>query len=140
MANETENHDPYHVGYGKPPKHTQFKKGQSGNPSGKSTKEESVKAKIKKIAGDEIIVHVNGSPVVMTNLEAMLHKAFMEAKNGNPQFFKFLVQELGVDPVDISQPSNLVLTEADLAVLKTQADWMGLIESTKAAIENTDGS
>ena len=25
----------YEVGYGKPPKHTQFKKGQSGNPKGR---------------------------------------------------------------------------------------------------------
>ena len=25
----------YEVGYGKPPKHTQFKRGQSGNPNGR---------------------------------------------------------------------------------------------------------
>ena len=27
--------DKYAVGYGKPPKHAQFKKGQSGNPKGR---------------------------------------------------------------------------------------------------------
>jgi hypothetical protein len=26
----------YEIGYGKPPKHTQFKKGRSGNPNGRS--------------------------------------------------------------------------------------------------------
>ena len=30
--------DDYQVGYGKPPRHTRFKKGQSGNPAGKSRK------------------------------------------------------------------------------------------------------
>jgi hypothetical protein len=32
----------YRVGYGKPPRHTQFKPGQSGNPSGRPKNEETV--------------------------------------------------------------------------------------------------
>ena len=32
---ETPPSDPYKVGYGKPPRHSQFKKGQSGNPQGR---------------------------------------------------------------------------------------------------------
>ncbi len=32
----------YKVGYGKPPVHSQFKKGESGNPSGKSKSPKSV--------------------------------------------------------------------------------------------------
>lgn len=35
--------DDYEVGYGKPPKHTRFKKGQSGNPKGKEKGSRSLK-------------------------------------------------------------------------------------------------
>jgi len=35
MANHTDKPDDYEVGYGKPPKHGQFKPGQSGNPKGR---------------------------------------------------------------------------------------------------------
>ncbi len=38
MSDETEDTRNYEIGYGKPPVHSRFKPGVSGNPSGKSTK------------------------------------------------------------------------------------------------------
>ena len=35
MTNENDAGDPYRVGPGRPPKHSQFQKGQSGNPKGR---------------------------------------------------------------------------------------------------------
>jgi hypothetical protein len=140
MAKTPKNMGDYEAGYGKPPKKTQWKKGQSGNPSGKQKNPQSIKDKIKKIASEEIIVHKNGSPVAMTNLEAMLRKVFMEAQNGHPQFCKLIIQELGLDPSDIPEAAQLVLTEADLAVLKTHADWVKLIEQATSDVENAAAS
>lgn len=45
-----ENDDGYKVGYGRPPKHSRFQKGRSGNPSGASSKpEKSVRQKLSDI-------------------------------------------------------------------------------------------
>lgn len=140
MAKKPKNMGGYEAGYGKPPKQTQWKKGQSGNPSGKKKKPESIKDKIKKIASEEIIVHKNGSPVAMSNLEAMLRKVFMEAQNGNPQFCKLIIQEFGLDPSDIPEIAQLVPCEADLAVLETHADWVALIQQAKSDVENAAAS
>ena len=38
---------PYAVGYGKPPVHTRFQKGESGNPRGKKKGEKGLKAVVK---------------------------------------------------------------------------------------------
>lgn len=46
----TEASGSYEVGHCKPPKHTQFKPGQSGNPSGKSKKPKQLADKIQKQA------------------------------------------------------------------------------------------
>ena len=35
MKDKEKNERPYTVGYGKPPKHTRFPKGRSGNPKGR---------------------------------------------------------------------------------------------------------
>ena len=47
--------DSYEIGYGKPPKHIQFKKGQSGNPKGRPKKPKNLAALILKTFGDKVI-------------------------------------------------------------------------------------
>jgi hypothetical protein len=39
----------YTVGYGKPPIHTRFRKGESGNPNGKKKGQKSLKAVVEKV-------------------------------------------------------------------------------------------
>ena len=39
----------YEVGYGKPPKHSQFKRGQSGNPQGRKKQDRTIRAIMQKI-------------------------------------------------------------------------------------------
>lgn len=137
MARKNGKGDPYDVGYGKTPKHTRWPKGVSGNPSGKKKKEESFMEKLNKIAGEEIIVGKNGTPVAMTNLEAMFYTAFHKAQNGNPQFFRALMKELGGDEAASWSPGHEV-SEQDIKVLETEADFRRLIEASRATLQSTD--
>lgn len=53
--------DDYNVGYKKPPKHTRFQKGKSGNPGGRPPKKREVVADdIKALLNDQIAVTQNG--------------------------------------------------------------------------------
>ena len=54
----------YEVGYGRPPKATRFRKGVSGNPSGRSKKPNSMSALINAALSEKVVVKQNGRAVV----------------------------------------------------------------------------
>ena len=63
------------VGYGKPPKHSQFKKGQSGNPKGRPKEVKAhmpVSRIIRHSVSEEVQGQVNGKTRKMTKLEAII--------------------------------------------------------------------
>jgi uncharacterized protein DUF5681 len=94
---ETPPSDPDKVGYGKPPKHSQFKKGQSGNPKGRP---KGVKAHmpvsriIRHSLSEEVQGQVNGRTRKMTKLEAIIEVQSAKALKGDTRAAK-LVIDLG---------------------------------------------
>lgn len=73
----------YKVGYGKPPKATQFKKGQSGNPKGRPKGSLNAATVMKKIAAEMVTVPENGREIRMSKLELLLRKIFHRAAKGD---------------------------------------------------------
>lgn len=139
MSNENDPDEPYDVGYKKPPKHTQWQKGQSGNPTGKKKKEQSLLAQLKELSAKEIEVHQNGVAVKMTQGEAMLVAVFNKAMNGDLASIKFISQILGISDADLLAPKAPELSESLLGVLKTHADWVGVVETAHSELaENSD--
>ena len=94
---KTPSADPDRVGYAKPPKHTQFKKGQSGNPKGRA---KAVKAHmpvsriIRHSLSEEVQGQVNGKTRKMTKLEAIIEVQSAKALKGDTRAAK-LVIDLG---------------------------------------------
>lgn len=129
MSSSEDGNKDYDVGYGKPPKHTQWQKGQSGNPSGKKTKVESFIDKIKKVAMEELLVHKSGAPQAMSYLDAAIYALFAKAQSGNTQALKLLADLLGKDAAEAMQYE---LKPADLDSLETHAQWVAIIEKAQA--------
>ena len=80
--------DNYEVGYGKPPVHTQFQKGRSGNPKGKPKGRKNTKTMIRDIAFAPIEIQVQGKTQKITAYEATLMKcgrARLVATSGRPR-------------------------------------------------------
>jgi hypothetical protein len=75
----------YEVGYGKPPRHTQFQKGRSGNPGGRSRKTPATR--LRELALREayrtVIVHEDGHAVPMPAIQAILRSQIEIAASGN---------------------------------------------------------
>ena len=77
---------PYEVGYGKPPKNTQFKKGQSGNKAGRpENKKKYLCDMVEKAFYGDRTVRINGKTVSKSTMEIMLMKVSEMAMNGDIQ-------------------------------------------------------
>lgn len=77
--------DDYEVGYGKPPKSSQFKKGQpSPNPKGRPRKEALLSAAIREALGDDVTVNAkDGSKYKMKAAKAIGKKVVGQAASGD---------------------------------------------------------
>jgi hypothetical protein len=60
------------VGYGKPPRHSRFRKGQSGNPRGRPKGSQSAARLARSILNEKIVIRENGKRRWITRREAML--------------------------------------------------------------------
>lgn len=52
----------YEVGYGKPPEHSRFKKGQSGNPSGRPKGSKNLATVLNEVLSERVTLTENGKP------------------------------------------------------------------------------
>jgi hypothetical protein len=82
----------YEVGYRRPPKANQFKKGQSGNPKGRKRGEqiEDVRIVVEEILAEPVKLREGGRVRTVSKLEAMLNAQLVDALKGNPKAVRAL--------------------------------------------------
>lgn len=73
----------YEIGYGKPPKHGQFKKGQSGNPKGKPKGSRDLKTDVVSVLNSRIVVNENGQTQKVSTQFATLLRLREKALKGD---------------------------------------------------------
>lgn len=107
----------YPIGYKRPPKHTRFKKGQSGNPKGRSKKPDDkdfweIYTEILKQA---ISVKQGTCTKVMQVREALIHALINHGLKGNVPALKTLLQYLEkASPVEQSiNPPVMIIKPPD---------------------------
>jgi hypothetical protein len=102
-------HEPdYEVGYKKPPAHTRFKKGQSGNPRAKAKRSQDFASLLTEILDETVTMTEKGQPRQITKREALVRRVIDRNVLGDPkamQPFLRLMEEIdrerkeGVRPV-----------------------------------------
>ena len=80
------------VGYRRPPRHSRFQPGQSGNPRGRPRGVKSLSDIVRKIVGQKVTVTENGRVRRVPRLEAILLRAAGEASRGDARALRLLLQ------------------------------------------------
>lgn len=80
----------YEVGYKKPPKHTQFQPGQSGNPAGRPKDTRNVKHVLLQVATEDMLISENGQSKVVSKQEALIRRLYADALAGDKAAAKLL--------------------------------------------------
>jgi hypothetical protein len=86
--------EPYETGYCKPPRDTQFKKGRSGNPTGRPKGSPSLANELRKILSKKVTVVENGRRKVISKEEAALTQIVNKAVTGDLPSLRLLFGEM----------------------------------------------
>jgi hypothetical protein len=79
----------YKVGYGRPPVHTRFKPGRSGNPSGRPAGRPSARAMVERALHRKIPIRLGEKTSMMPMFQAMLHAQLAKGAKGDARSASF---------------------------------------------------
>ena len=103
MTNDTNS-----VGYKQPPKHTQFKPGQSGNPKGRPKGTRNLATDLEEELQEKILVTEGGKQRETTKQRAMVKSLFAKALKGDVRAIGVLLKQVA----DLEQSAS-TMTESD---------------------------
>lgn len=115
-----DHNDGYAVGYGKPPRRTRFKKGQSGNPRGRPKGTKCLAAVLMQALTETVVVTENGRRRKITKLEVMTKQLANKAATADLAAMKLLfgMIQLMEDRAQPAATDALEMGEEDRKVMK----------------------
>jgi hypothetical protein len=116
---ETPDEPTYDIGYKKPPQHSQFKAGQSGNPKGRPKGAKGLTTLLEKAMKETVTVQKNGRSLKASKLEVAVTHMANKAVQGDHRAFQYLVPLLReMEAKAEGQKKEMALTEADLECIR----------------------
>src|SRR5690348_10149015 len=116
MAEKNASASTYDVGFGKPPRATQFQKGQSGNARGRPKGSKNFEHEVKAAFGRKIVIQESGRARRITIGQAMLMKLTAKAVGGDMGALRLAIGLLQMaQPVEAS--GNVFDSDGDRALL-----------------------
>jgi hypothetical protein len=111
-------HD-YEVGYGKPPRHTRFEPGRSGNPRGRPPGAKNMKTLLSKALNELVIVTEDGGRRKVSKREAIVTQLVNRSAKADYKAIQILLGMLRDIEGDTDlRPSNPTFTEADQQIIQ----------------------
>ncbi|AGH97680.1 DUF5681 domain-containing protein [Micavibrio aeruginosavorus] len=137
-SNNDQAESDYEVGYKKPPRSRQFKKGQSGNPTGRPKGARNMKSIIYEIGNQTVDVNIDGTLQHMSLAEATIKRAWYKAvKEGKTDLLRFL-QENYDKEVEKTQKKPIEQARHDAVMARFMACCMMSLTPWQYMAELTD--
>ena len=108
----------YEVGYGRPPKHTQFKPGESGNPSGRPKGTKNLRTDLSEELAEQVTVTEGGQQLLVSKQRALLKSMLAKGLRGDTSAARALINLIiGLEQVDSQERIAEVLSDEDREVM-----------------------
>jgi hypothetical protein len=108
----------YPVGYGKPPRHTRFVKGQSGNPRGRPPGAKNIKTLLTKALNELVVVTDQGGRRLVTKREAIVTQLVNRSAKADFKAIQILLGMLrDIEGDSDPHPSDPTFAEADQQII-----------------------
>jgi Family of unknown function (DUF5681) len=110
-----EDEDDYRVGYGKPPRHTRFSKGQCGNPRGRPSGSKNLRTLLAEALSQTVTVVENGGRKKVTKRAAMIAQLVNKSAKADLRAIKILLDlDREIETRAAAGPGAAGATPADL--------------------------
>jgi len=105
----------YEVGYGRPPKHSRFKKGKSGNPNGRPKGTKNLRTDLIEELGEKISVREGDRPTKISKQRAFVKTLVARSSKGDARAAATLMNLMLriFDLGDVTTDENLPLTSEE---------------------------
>lgn len=143
--NDQDKAAPYEVGYGKPPKRNQFRKGQSGNPKGKPKGTKNFATLIQDELKKKVVITEDGKRKAVTKCEVIVKQLVNKSMAGDLKAAPFLFNEIRpFDGANVNPEKIDEMSQEDRAVmqsiLRRIREAQGLPSVDQSAAPQGDGS
>jgi len=109
----------YEVGYGKPPRHTRFEPGRSGNPRGRPPSAKNIKTLLSKALNELVVVTEPGGRRKVSKREAIVTQLVKRSAKGDYKAIQILLGMLrDIEGDTDAHSSDAAFTEADQQIIQ----------------------
>ena len=107
----------YQVGYGRPPKDTQFRKGESGNPNGRPKGTLNVATVLARTLREKVVINEGGRRKEITKLEAATKQLVNKSASGDLRALSMLMTLARAADEAVPETANASTSNADRKVI-----------------------
>jgi hypothetical protein len=110
----------YDVGYGRPPRHTRFQKGRSGNPRGRPRGAKNLSTLVNEALNERVLVAENRGRRKITKQQAMITQLVNKAAQGDWRAIKILLEIVQAieNRMEAASPETAAFGAADEKVIE----------------------
>ncbi|GKY89835.1 DUF5681 domain-containing protein [Sinisalibacter aestuarii] len=113
--------DDFEVGYGRPPKHGQFRKGRSGNPAGRRAEQERFASVLREERANEIVMKIGDKKIKASVMRGLTKLMINMALSGDKKALSELMRQINryFPEPPAHEDASLPPTDDDLRILES---------------------